>query len=264
MDATGVNRLEEYIEFTRGFYEYTGIDLQSYKRPQMERRLTSLRNQHGYADFRQFLMAVKQDERLLHAVLDKMTINVSEFLRNKERWEALIPHLQSLSQNGTLAAWSAACSTGEEPYTLAMLMEEHVRRPYSILATDIDKRVLQQAQCGVYNAYQMKSVPDAYVRKYFSGAADGTWSVSPVLKKHVTFRYHNLLADPYPNSLDLIICRNVLIYFTDDAKQRVVNGFTRALRPGGILFVGSTEQFLHDGANGLVNVAPFLYQRKDA
>jgi chemotaxis protein methyltransferase CheR len=257
--------MDPYVEFTRAFYQFTGIDLQCYKRPQMERRLTSLRNKHGYADFAAYVRALKENPELLDEVLDRMTINVSEFLRNRDRWEAIVPHLRALAERaaGELSIWSAACSTGEEPYTIAMLMEEHVRRPYRILATDIDKRVLYLAQLGEYKAHQVKSVPQDYLDKYFEHV-DQTWYISPALKERVQFRRHNLLADPYPDSLDLIVCRNVLIYFTDEAKQRVIDGFARALKPGGLLFVGSTEPFLHNKSGALHSVGPFLYQRKDA
>lgn len=253
--------MEPYVQFMNNFYSLTGVDLESYKRPQMERRLTSLRNKRGFTDFAEFFAAVKADDRLLYEVLDKMTINVSEFLRNYERWQALVPHLKTLAESSEIAAWSAACSTGEEPYSLALMMEEHIKRPYRIVATDIDRRVLHQAEVGEYRSHQVKSVPDSYLTKYFE-AADETFRVVPMLKKHVRFQYHDLLADPYPDSLDLIICRNVLIYFTDDAKQRILSGFARALKPGGILFVGSTEQFLHTEQLSLTNIGPFLYRRK--
>ncbi len=256
---------DPYVEFSKAFYNYTGIDLQCYKRPQMERRLTALRNKHGYADFSTYIGALQRDPKLLDELLDKMTINVSEFLRNRERWEALVPHLVSLAEkaSGELSIWSAACSTGEEPYTIAMLIEEHVRHPYRILATDIDRRVLHLAQLGEYKAHQVRSVPSEYLVKYFEHA-NQTWYVSPVLKQRVQFQRHNLLADPYPDSLDLIVCRNVLIYFTDEAKQRIVDRFARALKPGGLLFVGSTEQFLHNRSESLRSVGPFLYQRREA
>ncbi|GMA52534.1 chemotaxis protein methyltransferase [Alicyclobacillus contaminans] len=253
--------MDEYLEFTREFFDFTGIDLQSYKRPQMERRLTALRNQLGFSTFKEYMARVRKDPQLLHQTLDKMTINVSEFLRNPERWEALIPHLKTLSAHGPLHAWSAACSTGEEPYSLALVMEEYVRQPYSILATDIDENVLAQAQAGVYRPYQMRSVSESLRRRYFD-EVDDTWRVRPRLRAQVTFRKHNLLADAYPTGMSLIICRNVLIYFTDEAKQRVVERFAHALRPGGLLFVGSTEQFLKGYTERLVNVGPFLYQRQ--
>ncbi|MCF8563737.1 protein-glutamate O-methyltransferase CheR [Alicyclobacillus tolerans] len=252
--------MDEFQEFMKEFYKFTGIDLQSYKRPQMERRLNSLRVKHAFLDFRSLSHALKHNSDLLSEFLDRMTINVSEFFRNPERWEALLPHLQQLSSGRQLKFWSAACSTGEEPYTLAMLMEERILRPFQLLATDIDRKVLQQAQTGEYKVSQLEKIPQAYRSKYFTEGA-GSGIVKPILKKSIQYRLHNLLADPYPVSLDLIICRNVLIYFTDEAKKQVIDGFARSLNPGGLLFVGSTEQLLWTEENQFQSVSPFIYRK---
>jgi chemotaxis protein methyltransferase CheR len=256
--------MDEYLEFMRQFYRLTGINLELYKRPQMERRITALRDKHEFSDFRSFLSALSRDEKLMHEFLDRMTINVSEFFRNPERWDALVPFLKELSrERHTLRAWSAACSTGEEPYTLAIILEEQVRTPYRILATDIDRKVISEAENGIYRDHQIKCVPGEYLRRYFTQDS-GLWVIHDDVKRHVTFQIHNLLADPYPDSMDLIICRNVLIYFTEEAKRQVVSSFAKTLSPGGILFVGSTEQFMRADEYGLVNVGPFLYRRKDS
>lgn len=252
--------MDEFYEFMTEFHAWTGVDLRLYKRPQMERRLTTLRTKRGFQHFAAYLAALKQDPELLHEFLDRMTINVSEFFRNMERWDQLGRRLQSRPTGQTLKAWSAACSTGEEPYSLAILMEQVVRRPYDILATDIDDGVLHEARRGVYRAHQVNRLPH-YAESYFHSDG-GLWTVTPALRNHIRFVKHNLLADTYPSSLDLIICRNVLIYFTDEAKQFVIAGFAKALKPGGLLFVGSTEQFLRSEAVGLRLVAPFLYERE--
>jgi chemotaxis protein methyltransferase CheR len=252
--------MDEFQAFMKDFYELTDVDLSLYKRPQMERRLTSLRNKHGFHDFRSYIQAVAQEAELLDELMDKMTINVSEFMRNPERWDALIPFLKEKSVC-SIKAWSAACSTGEEPHTLAMMLEEYIHRPYQILATDIDNHALQQAQDGRYKEHQIKSVSNHLLHKYFQ-RSDGAWKVSSDLQKNVTFAQHNLLADTYPAEFDLIICRNVMIYFTDEAKQHVIRSFSQALKPGGLLFVGSTEQFLRTDACGLRTIAPFLYEKK--
>jgi chemotaxis protein methyltransferase CheR len=253
--------MDEFMEFMRSFHKLTGIDLTLYKRPQMERRLTSLRNRNRYANFPDYLQAMGRDRNLLYELLDKMTINVSEFFRNPDRWELLVPILKELTEKGPLHAWSAACSTGEEPYSLSMIMMERVKRPYQILATDIDENVLETAKRGVYRDYQTKAVPRDLLAQYFT-KQDALWSVKESVKQHVTFRIQNLLADAYPQNLDLVICRNVMIYFTEEAKQRVISCFAGALRPGGILFVGSTEQFLRTELHGLSAVGPFLYQKQ--
>jgi chemotaxis protein methyltransferase CheR len=256
--------MDEFLQFTKEFYDLTGVNLNLYKRPQMERRLTTLRNKNGFHDFHEYVMAVSMQPALLYELMDKMTINVSEFLRNPERWEMLLPLLQGTSFR-PIRAWSAACSTGEEPYTLAMLIQERLGCAYQIVATDIDKGALQQARNGQYKEHQIKSLDDGYLKKYFvHETGSPTWSVSSDLKKFITYDSHNLLADKYPASFDLIICRNVMIYFTEEAKQHVIEGFSKSLKPGGLLFVGSTEQFLRTDQHGLVNVAPFMYRKKES
>jgi chemotaxis protein methyltransferase CheR len=252
--------MDEFMQFMRSFYRITGIDLTLYKRPQMERRLTSLRNRNRFMNFDDYLQAMEKDRNLLYELLDKMTINVSEFFRNPDRWEALVPYLQELTRTRPLHAWSAACSTGEEPYSLAMMMMERVKKPYEILATDIDENVLDLAKRGTYRDYQIKAVPKDVLDKFFS-KREAVWRVHESVKQYVSFRIHNLLAEDYPQNLDLIICRNVMIYFTEEAKQKVIASFAKALRPGGLLFVGSTEQFLRTELYDLSAVGPFLYQK---
>ncbi|MCL6592459.1 MAG: protein-glutamate O-methyltransferase CheR [Alicyclobacillus sp.] len=250
--------MDDFLDFSQALLKLTGIDLRLYKRPQMERRLTALRNRHGFHDFRSYAQALAQQPQYLAELLDKMTINVSEFLRNPERWEALLERLEQ-PVGRPLRVWSAACATGEEPYTLALLFAER-GWPHDTWATDIDARALALARTGRYKETQIRLLPTEYVARYFTHEAD-EYIVHDVLKRHVRFAQHNLLADPFPQSLDLIVCRNVLIYFTDAAKQQVLRGFAQALRPGGLLFVGSTEQFLGTDPYGLVPVGPFLYRR---
>jgi chemotaxis protein methyltransferase CheR len=251
---------DEFQIFMKDFFALSGIDLHLYKRPQMERRLTALRNRHGYDNFQSYLSAMRNQPGLYDELLDRMTINVSEFFRNPERWEILSDYLQQSYKGAPLTIWSAACSTGEEPYTIAMMLEQ-LRISYQITATDIDQKVLNSAKVGTYQQHQTRAVANLYMDKYFRREGDA-WRVEDGLKKHIKFEIHNLLGDSYPTGLDLIVCRNVLIYFTDEAKQKVAAGFAQALKPGGLLFVGSTEQFLHSEAFGLYSVAPFLYAKK--
>lgn len=251
--------MDEYLEFIQNFLGITGLDLNFYKRPQMERRLTAVRERYGYTDFKSFGKALKTDAKLLTEVMDKVTINVTEFFRNPERWIALESFLNEMRSLGPLKIWSAACSTGEEPYTVAMMMEARVKKPYDIIATDIDQKAISRAETGEYHENQMRSLPDEYKRFFHANA--NSWVISSDMRSHVRFQTHNLLTDPYPNALDVIICRNVLIYFTESGKQRIIAGFAQALRTNGLLFVGSTEQFLDVGQYGLRLIAPFIYRK---
>jgi chemotaxis protein methyltransferase CheR len=243
---------------------HTGIDLAQYKEAQMKRRLTTLRMKKGYSSFASFFEAMTQDKELLYEFLDRMTINVSEFWRNANRFEVVekrfIPEM--IKRTGKrLKCWSAACSTGEEPYTLAMILDHHgVLSDSLLLATDIDDGALAKAKNGVYPERSLREVPEAYVRKYFT-QQDSMYTVSDTLKRGIRFQKQNLLTDPFDTNFDLIVCRNVMIYFTEDAKHLLYHKFAKALKPGGILFVGSTEQIFSPGRYSLEPAETFFYRK---
>lgn len=255
---------QDYEVFIEKIYQKTGINLASYKEAQMKRRLTSLYQKKGFGSFVDFFSALNRDPNLMNEFLDRMTINVSEFYRNAKRWEVLdtkiLPTL--MERNSNLKVWSAACSTGEEPYTLAMLLSKHV--PLSrvqILATDIDDNVLARAKLGVYSDRSLNEVPKEMLSKHFIRQGD-YFRISEEIKKTVTFRKQNLLSDSFGGPFDLIVCRNVLIYFTEDAKDVLYHKFSSALRSGGIFFVGSTEQIFNPGTYQLETADTFFYRKK--
>ncbi|WP_019122450.1 CheR family methyltransferase [Brevibacillus massiliensis] len=254
----------DFIQFIANIKKKTGIDLALYKEAQMKRRLTSLRVKRGFSSFADYFQALSQDSDLFAEFLDRMTINVSEFFRNYARWEVLankiLPRLYR--ESSKLRCWSAACSTGEEPYTLAMLMlrERHSFRDFSIMATDIDEGAIAKAKRGIYLERSLQECPKELVQSYFR--KDGiTYQISPEIVNAVTFKKHNLLADPFDSGFDLIICRNVMIYFTDEAKHELYHKFSKALRPGGTLFVGSTEQIFQPQQYQFESEDTFFYRK---
>lgn len=256
--------MSDYLQFIEGIKRKTGIDLSLYKEAQMKRRLTSLYEKKGYKNFIEFLHALEKDKDLMNEFLDRMTINVSEFYRNGKRWEVLqnkiFPML--LKTNKRLKIWSAACSTGEEPYSLAMVLSHHV--PLSqiqILATDIDENVLQKAKLALYPERSVQEVPKDVLNKYFTKEGQ-FYLVKDEIKRTVTFKKHNLLRDSYGSNYDLIVCRNVMIYFTEEAKDQIYKKFSESLRPGGILFVGSTEQIFNPARYGFEVEDTFFYRKK--
>ncbi|MFD1677115.1 CheR family methyltransferase [Alicyclobacillus fodiniaquatilis] len=253
--------MDEYLWFVTSFYQLSGIDLGQYKRPQMERRLTNIRNRRGYEHFSNYFAALQQNKSLMDELLDKMTINVSEFFRNPDRWAQVRKLLVERGVKHPLRAWSAACATGEEPYSLAILLEEAGLQYDEIMATDIDLRVLESAKKGIFEKRSVANLSDTVLNSYFT-VSDSKYIIRPSLKKHVAFSQHNLLSDAYPNTLDIIVCRNVLIYFTKDAKQMILGKFSTSLRPGGLLFVGSTEQLMGFMVPSLKLVAPFIYEKQ--
>ncbi|HBI05164.1 MAG TPA: chemotaxis protein CheR [Paenibacillaceae bacterium] len=253
----------DFLQFIQNIKIRTGIDLSYYKEPQMKRRLTSLRLRRGYQDFASFYQALRKNRELYDEFLDRMTINVSEFFRNQDRWKALedniLPRLHV--RNKSLKCWSAACSTGEEPYSLAMILTKHGLLDHAeILATDIDNHALEKARQGVYSERAVQSVPGDFYHAFFKKEGN-TSIISARLREKVQFQKHNLLADPYGSDFDLIICRNVMIYFTEEAKQKLYNQFSKALRPGGILFVGILEQIFRPQQYELEPIDTFFYRK---
>lgn len=256
----------DYESFISKVKRYSAIDLSQYKEAQMKRRLTTLYMKKGFTSFASFFEAMTRDKELYYEFLDRMTINVSEFWRNPNRWEVLeskfIPEMIRASRR--LKCWSAACSTGEEPYTLAMILAQlGVLETSQLYATDIDEGALEKARRAVYPDRSLRDVPPAYVKSYFT-QKDMTFSVIDSLKKHVRFAKQNLLHDPFDSQFDLIVCRNVMIYFTEEAKHLLYHKFSRALKPGGLLFVGSTEQIFSPGQYELESADTFIYRKRTA
>lgn len=258
-----VKMSDGYEQFIFQIKRKTGIDLSLYKEVQMKRRLKSLYEKKGYSSFQDFYKEINRNQDLLNQFLDRLTINVSEFFRNYKRWEILETKImpQILKNNKHPKIWSAACSTGEEAYTIAMIAT--VLFPHSdirILATDIDENALARAKTAVYSEKSVTEVPEKLKQKFFNQQGDYYYMCSEI-KKMVTFKKHNLLADPYDGQYDLIICRNVLIYFTEEAKNQLYQKFSSSLKRDGILFVGSTEQIFNPGLYDLKTQETFFYQK---
>ncbi|MEK3881450.1 protein-glutamate O-methyltransferase CheR [Paenibacillus sp. PL2-23] len=253
----------DFSQFIARIKGKTNIDLSQYKEAQMKRRLTTLRMKNGFSTFEQYYAAIEQNKTLLNEFLDRMTINVSEFWRNPTRWEVLRSRFlpEMLAANARVKIWSAACSTGEEPYTLAMILSElNAQGKASLLATDLDNGVLEKAREGSYLERSLRDVPAECRTKYFQ-PSEGAYLVSDTLKKMVQFKQGNLLHDPFDKGFDLIVCRNVMIYFTEEAKHGLYHKFAGALKPGGILFVGSTEQIFSPSQYGFETADTFFYRK---
>ncbi|MCA1058330.1 protein-glutamate O-methyltransferase CheR [Rossellomorea aquimaris] len=253
----------DYSEFIQGIKRKTGIDLSLYKEAQMKRRLTALYEKKGYGSFQEFFSSLNRNREEMEEFLDRMTINVSEFFRNYKRWEVLenkiLPRL--LEGNTSFKVWSAACSTGEEPYTLSMILSKYVPLPNgTITATDIDKNALQRAMNGVYPERSLSEIPEQMRRNHFTGEGP-LYKLNEEVKRTVSFKQQNLLSDSFEGKYDLIVCRNVLIYFTEEAKSMLYKKFNAALKPGGVLFVGSTEQIFNPSQYGFETEDTFFYKK---
>lgn len=217
----------------------------------------------GVSTYAAFFQLIDSDPKLYKTFIDYLTINVTEFFRTPEKFieleEKVIPQL--LTTSPRLNIWSAGCSTGAEPYSLAMIMAEKtpgVR--HRILATDIDVEMLAKAKKGVYTPGDLKNIPQERLTKYFS-RIDADYALNDDMRGRVEFQQHNLLLDKFETGFDLILCRNVVIYFTEEAKDALYRRFFAALKPGGIFFVGGTEAILNFRDIGFQHFLPFFYRK---
>jgi chemotaxis protein methyltransferase CheR len=257
----------DFEEFRRRAYQITGVDLTCYKAPQMHRRLTGLLSKVQVQTFGEYARLLERDPQRRQEFRDFVTINVSEFFRDRDRFDELERHVLPLLLEGRdgVHVWSAGCSMGAEPYSLAILLHELAPDAgHSILATDVDQTILDRARAGTgYLATELRHVEAARIRRWFVPTPDGRFGVSRVLRPGIRFVQHDLLRDGYPSGpFDLIVCRNVVIYLTERARDRVYQACVEALRPGGVLFVGGSEAVVRPHALGLTPIGAGLY-RKD-
>lgn len=254
----------DYEGFKAAVLKMTGIDLNAYKENQMKRRINTLIDKHKISGYEDFVKAIKTDKALFEEFVNYLTINVSEFYRNPEQWELMdkefIPELiKKFGKN--LKIWSAACSTGDEPYSLVMALSRHIPlNQIKIIATDIDKQVIAQAKNGIYAEKSLIGVPKDLKAKYFTKVGN-SYQISNEIKSRVEFKEQNLLKDAYPTRCNFIICRNVLIYFTEEAKAELYQKFADALVDGGVFFIGSTEQVMNHRNYGFERRNSFYYEK---
>ena len=256
---------DSYEDFKAKVFQLTKIDLSSYKERQMKRRIDSLITRHSVPTYTKYVEKLRTDKTMFDEFVTFLTINVSEFYRNPDQWMLLEKDIlpQILAKNKKPRIWSAACSTGDEPYSLVMLLAKYIpMRDISIIATDIDEQILEKAKAGLYNIKSLKALPAEFVDKYFIKISDTSYKIKDEVKKCVEFKHHNLLKDEYPKGCDMIVCRNVVIYFTEEAKSVIYRKFSESLVPGGVLFVGSTEQIIQPASVGFDSLRAFFYRKK--
>lgn len=257
--------MAKYESFKSKIYSLTGINLSLYKEKQMKRRITSLASRNGYEDFEKYYEAINKDKKMFDEFINYLTINVSEFYRNPAQWNTLekdlLPRL--IKDNRRLTVWSSASSTGEEPYSLVMLLSKYYKmNEIKVIATDIDKGAIEKARLGMYDEKSLKNLPNEFKTKFFDKIGD-SFKITDEVKNCVEFRQMNLLEDRYPSNCNLILCRNVLIYFTEEAKDYVYKGFYNALSDDGLLFVGSTEQIIMPERYNLRSSKMFFYEKNE-
>ena len=255
----------QYDVFKTNVKKLTGLDLNSYKN-QIHRRVHMLMQRWGIKEYEEYFKTIKEDDGKLREFLDYLTINVSEFFRNPNKWtelqQKIIPALIQDRGRKQLKIWSAGSATGEEPYSLAILSLEAGLSPQTpVQASDIDLGAIAIAKRGTYLKRQLMNVPGDLVAKYFTTSDKETYAIKPEVKNRVNFQRMNLIEDRFSDDFDLILCRNVVIYFSAETKTVLYQKFLRALRPGGYLLVGSTEQIFDYRKIGFESAGAFLYRR---
>ena len=239
----------EFERFRKVIYDESGITFSTTNRSILDSRVKELLREKGLASAEEYFSLIRTNKEELKNLLDSVTTNLTHFFRTQPHFDALInyvvPHLiEEKKKKGetVINVWSAGCSTGEEPYTLAMIFKNILVPPFtfSITASDISLKSLMVARCGFYAKNKMDGVPQEYLEKYFTETADG-YQVNKDIMDSINFDYHNLKNDSGLRNLDIIFCRNVLIYFDEVAQTNVVNRFYDSMAPHSYLFIGHSE-----------------------
>jgi len=256
----------EYCAFMEEVASLLPIRLDCYKPKQMERRIRDLARKHHAPDLASFAAMLRGNRLLLREFEQHITINVSEFYRNPDAFGYLAEHVfpRLATHTRGMRVWSAGCSNGAEPYTIAMMLQEaYPQRRHAIFATDIDRAVLDKARLGSgYISDDVRGLPTPYREAYLIHEGQ-TYRVHESIARMVRFERFDLLRERVQQTFDLIACRNVVIYFTDEAKTVLYEAFVDALDDGGYLFIGATETINRPRDLGLKYVAPCFYMKTD-
>ncbi|SMC18022.1 chemotaxis protein methyltransferase CheR [Clostridium acidisoli DSM 12555] len=250
-------------QFKTWVHKEFGINLFAYKENQLHRRILSLMSRVGVHDIDEYVKLLKTDYGQRQKFLDFITINVTEFFRNPELFKELQKEVEiySREKNKNLKIWSAACSIGAEPYSLAIILDSlNNGNKSSIIATDIDTTILEKAKKGEYVLSEIKNVEKNNLDKYFK-KSDDKYFIDTRIKNMVTFKKHDLILDNYEKGFDLIVCRNVVIYFNQDIKEKIYEKFSDSLKKGGLLFVGATESIYNYKDYGFEKASTFIYRK---
>lgn len=263
---------DEFKAITSYIHSNYGVDLRK-KRHLIEGRLSNHVAQLGYENYMDYFEYVKNDKKNAEAsvLINKLTTNHTFFLRESEHFDFykqnVLPWVEKETKSRDLRVWSAGCSSGQEPYTLAMITRDYLKNRVAtwdstILASDISDKVLLIAKSGVYSKEELSKVPGEWKKKYFIEYDDEYMRASDVLRKGVAYRNFNLLSKfQFKKPFHAIFCRNVMIYFDKPTKNEVVQKFYDALLPGGYFFIGQSES-LASVEHSFKYIQPSIYQKE--
>ncbi|MFA9397974.1 MAG: protein-glutamate O-methyltransferase CheR [Clostridiaceae bacterium] len=262
---------KEFIKLTDFLKKDYGINLIN-KKGLIEGRLTNLILDKGFNDFKEYLDYVFMDtsKEEITVLINKLTTNHTFFMRETDHFDyfknVILPYLNGSVKNKDLRIWSAGCSSGEEPYTLAMITEDYFNKSgilwdKKILATDISVNVLEKATQGTYEAEQINSIPSNWKLNYFDAINKDNFKINNKIKQEVIFRIFNLMDDfPFKKKFHVIFCRNVMIYFDKETKKKLINKFYQMTEPGGYLFIGHSESISREDTD-YKYVMPSVYRK---
>ncbi|HSW59488.1 MAG TPA: protein-glutamate O-methyltransferase CheR [bacterium] len=265
----------EFDKLRELVYKISGISLANTKKElvisRFSKRLKELKI-NSFGEYHDLLISPSGFSEVQNFI-NSITTNKTDFFRESHHFDFIvstfIPQVVAASRP-VVRVWSAACSTGEEPYTIAMVMSKYLVEPYGIpvkiLATDIDTNVLKAAARGVYDSHAIGQVPEKYLKKYFlrgKGDSFGLFKVKDDIRSMVTFKQLNFIASEYPitATFDIIFCRNVIIYFSPETKKLVVGKLFRYLSEGGYIMMGHSET-LFNMIDGLIYLKNTVYQKR--
>lgn len=274
----------EFIEITNEefklirdlIYKNIGINLTEEKRSLVNGRLQKILRKFGFKTFKEYYNYVLSDKsgEALSELANTISTNHTFFGREIDHFEyfvdVVLPEIEERckkSNNFDIRIWSAGCSSGEEPYTLIMLMMEYFGKDYKrwsagVLATDISVNALEKAKGGIYPDERVRPMPDVLKKKYFNHLPNGDWEIIPEVKREVTYRRFNLMNDvfPFKKPFDVIFCRNVMIYFDNPTRETLVDKFFKHTANNGYLFIGHSETLNRD-ATKYKYLKPALYKK---
>lgn len=256
--------MADYEKLKNDLYRRLGIDLNAYKEQQMRRRINQWLDRYSLTSYDNLVKRIDEDTEHRAKFVEYLTINTSNFFRDTAVFKTIEEQiLPAICTGNRPRIWSAGASIGAEIYSIAILMNEYRYSASQLLATDLDETILQKAQEGIYLANQIGSMDQKYLDKYFAKLPNGTWEIAEHIKKPVVFKKHDLLRDSYDKNFDLILCRNVFIYFTSETQARLITNFVHSLKPRGYFIVGSAEQIMDPASFGLERVSYCIYQKTE-
>ncbi|MBQ3636602.1 MAG: hypothetical protein II951_13455 [Bacteroidales bacterium] len=267
---------EDFKQFSDYIYDQFGIKMPEVKRVMLQGRLLKrIRDlkMHSYTEYKEYFFSREGQQNELYNFLSVVTTNKTDFFRESVHFDFLqneaLPEMEREGKKN-VKIWSAACSSGEEPYTISIVMNEYIEHhpgmTFTVLGTDISANVLEKAARGVYAEKLINMIPLEMKRKYFLRSKDRenpTVRVVPALQRTLSLKYLNFMDQNYEvdNDFDVIFCRNVLIYFDRETQERVINKLCSKLRSGGYLFIGHSESMANMDVP-LENIQPTIFKRK--